>query len=98
MTARPFTYYCWDHRDMVAFGPSPNTRHKSGGWVIPPSCPVCQQSMYWVPDGGTVVPPSPDDLLDEPNLPARGDEPAVVARETIDLSPRDTAGRRCLKD
>lgn len=57
MTACLFTFYCGEHRDMLAFGPPPSTRHKAGGWVQPPCCPVCLESMYYVPDGGTAVPP-----------------------------------------
>lgn len=55
-----WTYYCGDHRDQTTLDERPSaTTHR-------PVCPVCFAGMYWVPDGGTVVPPDPagDELPD----------------------------------
>lgn len=49
-----FTFYCGTHRDQVKHGPSPNS--VKPGAALAPSCPVCFQTMFWVPNGGTVVP------------------------------------------
>jgi hypothetical protein len=52
-----FTFYCEDHREQVKLGPSPNDA--APGHAIAPCCPVCYRMMFWVPNGGTVVPPAP---------------------------------------
>lgn len=47
---RLFTYYCYRHRSFVAQGPPPSEH-------IPNLvCGHCHERLYWVPDGGTVVP------------------------------------------
>lgn len=51
-----FTYYCGEHRDQVTTAAGPSTPHRAGGFVAPPCCPICYEPMYWVPNGGTVIP------------------------------------------
>ena len=52
--SRVFTFYCGTHRDQVKHGPSPNSAKP--GMALAPACPVCFHTMFWVPNGGTVVP------------------------------------------
>lgn len=48
-----FTYYCETHRDQTTRAPAPSARVRGG---LAPSCPLCAERMFWVPNGGTSVP------------------------------------------
>ena len=51
---RVFTFYCDVHFWEVKQGPPPGCR--SRGNALSPVCPTCFRYMFWVPNGGTVVP------------------------------------------
>lgn len=53
-----YTYYCEKHRDQTTTAPGPSTRTPTGGFRNGPCCPICLEWMFWVPNGGTVVPES----------------------------------------
>lgn len=52
--SKPFTFYCDVHFWEVKLGPSPS--EAAPGKPLAPACPTCFQRMYWVPNGGTVIP------------------------------------------
>jgi hypothetical protein len=49
-----FTFYCETHRSEVRTGPSPS--EVAEGRPLAPVCPQCFRTMFWVSNGGTVVP------------------------------------------
>lgn len=48
---KTFTYYCGTHRTQTAKGPGPTTGLKHRQY-----CPVCDEQMYYVPNGATEIP------------------------------------------
>lgn len=48
-----FTYYCGEHRDQRQIAGAPSDRPTGAK----PVCPICFSPMFWVPNGGTEVPP-----------------------------------------
>ena len=54
--AGAYTYYCFVHRDQAAVGSPPSHVSSNGCPIFQPACPVCHERMYYVPDGGTVIP------------------------------------------
>lgn len=47
---KEFTYYCGVHFWEVKKAPAPSVKASS------PCCPICNERMYWVPNGGTQIP------------------------------------------
>ena len=50
-----YTYYCEDHREYVVRKESPGVLFNNG--KSDPICPVCFKYLFWVPNGGTDIPP-----------------------------------------
>lgn len=51
-----FTYYCGEHRNYTAKGCAPSVTGMNGCPIFNPVCPTCLEQLFYVPNGGNVVP------------------------------------------